>query len=117
MLSQWLVEGEPEMDIFAMDVARFGDFASRGYTRAKVQENYSRRFSITFPNEELPATRPLRTTPAYDLLTSTGAVFGAAVGLEHARWFAPAGPPAVETPTFRRTPANTTIDRVRNIGG
>src|SRR3546814_5613427 len=62
MLSQWLVEGEPEMDIFAMDVARFGDFASRGYTRTKVQENYSRRFSITFPNEELPPPRPLRTT-------------------------------------------------------
>src|SRR3546814_14946408 len=75
MLSQWLVEGEPEMDIFAMDVPRFGDFASRGYTSAKVQENYSRRFSIPFPNEELPATRPLRTTPADDLLTSKGAVF------------------------------------------
>lgn len=105
MLSQWLVEGEPEVDIFAMDVARFGDFASRGYTRAKVQENYSRRFSITFPNEELPAARPLRTTPAYDLLKSAGAVFGAAVGLEHPLWFAPAGEPAVETPTFRRSNA------------
>ncbi len=105
MLAQWLVEGEPEMDIFAMDVARFGDFASRGYARAKVQENYSRRFSITFPNEELPAARPLRTTPAYDLLKSAGAVFGAAVGLEHALWFAPAGESAVETPTFRRSNA------------
>lgn len=105
MLSQWLVEGEPEMDIFAMDVARFGDFASRGYARAKVQENYSRRFSITFPNEELPAARPLRTTPAYDLLKAKGAVFGASVGLEHALWFAPEGQPAVETPMFRRSNA------------
>jgi len=105
MLSQWLVEGEPEVDIFAMDVARFGDFASRGYTRAKVQENYSRRFSITYPNEELPAGRPLRTTPAYDLLKARGAVFGAAVGLEYPLWFAAAGETAVETPTFRRSNA------------
>ncbi|MEQ9330651.1 FAD-dependent oxidoreductase [Thalassobaculum sp.] len=105
MLSQWLVEGEPEVDIFAMDVARFGDFASRGYARAKVQENYSRRFSITYPNEELPAARPLRTTPAYDLLKAKGAVFGAAVGLEYPLWFAPEGETAVETPTFRRSNA------------
>ncbi|MEQ8394476.1 FAD-dependent oxidoreductase [Thalassobaculum sp.] len=105
MLAQWLIEGEPEMDIFAMDVGRFGDFASRAFTRAKVQENYSRRFSITFPNEELPVARPLRTTPAYDLLKSKGAVFGAAVGLEHALWFAPDGEPAVEATSFRRSNA------------
>ena len=105
MLSQWLVEGEPEVDIFAMDVARFGDFASRGYARAKVQENYSRRFSITYPTEELPVARPLRTTPAYDLLKARGAVFGAAVGLEHPLWFAGEGETAAETPTFRRSNA------------
>jgi dimethylglycine dehydrogenase len=105
MLSQWLVEGEPEVDIFAMDVGRFGDFASRGYARAKVQENYSRRFSITYPNEELPAARPLRTTPAYDLLKANGAVFGASAGLEHALWFAAPGEDTVETPTFRRSNA------------
>ncbi|MEQ8863332.1 MAG: FAD-dependent oxidoreductase [Thalassobaculum sp.] len=105
MLAQWLIEGEPEMDIFAMDVGRFGDIASRAFTRAKVQENSSRRFSITFPNEELPVARPLRTTPAYDLLKSKGAVFGAAVGLEHALWFAPDGEPAVEATSFRRSNA------------
>ena len=46
-----------------MDVARFGDWATPAYTHAKVRENYSRRFRIRFPNEELPAARPLRTTP------------------------------------------------------
>ena len=56
-LANWIVEGDPGMDVFAMDVARFGDFATRAYTNAKVRENYSRRFSITFPNEELPAAR------------------------------------------------------------
>ena len=71
-LANWIVEGDPGMDVFAMDVARFGDFATRAYTNAKVRENYSRRFSITFPNEELPAARPLRTTPVYDRLQGAG---------------------------------------------
>jgi dimethylglycine dehydrogenase len=105
-LANWIVEGDPGMDVFAMDIARFGDFASRAYTNAKVRENYSRRFSITFPNEELPAGRPQRTTPVYDRLTAKGAVFGASFGLEHALWFAPAGTPPYETPTFRRSNAH-----------
>jgi dimethylglycine dehydrogenase len=99
------------MDVFAMDVARFGDFATRAYTNAKVRENYSRRFSITFPNEELPAARPLRTTPIYDRLRQRGAVFGAAFGLEHALWFAPAGAEPHEVPTFRRSNAHEPVGR------
>ncbi|MCG8691060.1 MAG: FAD-dependent oxidoreductase [Minwuiales bacterium] len=104
-LASWIVDGDPGMDIFAMDVARFGDFATPGYTRAKVQENYRRRFSISYPNEELPAARPLRTTPVYDRLKTEGAVYGAAFGLEHALWFAPPGTEPVEQPTFRRSNA------------
>ena len=110
-LANWIVDGDPGMDVFAMDVARFGDFATRSYTNAKVRENYSRRFSITFPNEELPAARPLRTTPVYDRLKARGAVFGAAFGLEHALWFAPAGAPPHEVPTFRRSNAHEPVGR------
>ena len=62
----------PGADIWAMDVARYGDWARPAYTNAKVRENYSRRFSIRFPNEELPAGRPLKTTPIYDLLAAQG---------------------------------------------
>ena len=105
-LANWIVEGDPGMDVFAMDIARFGGFATRAYTNAKVRENYSRRFSITFPNEELPAARPQRTTPVYDRLKQKGAVFGASFGLEHALWFAPAGTEAHEVPTFRRSNAH-----------
>ncbi len=105
-LANWIVEGDPGMDVFAMDISRFGDFATRAYTNAKVRENYSRRFSITFPNEELPAARPQRTTPIYDRLKAKGAVFGASFGLEHALWFAPAGSEAHELPTFRRSNAH-----------
>jgi dimethylglycine dehydrogenase len=105
-LANWIVEGDPGMDVFAMDIARFGDFATRAYTNAKVRENYSRRFSITFPNEELPAARPQRTTPVYDRLKARRAVFGASFGLEHALWFAPAGSEAHEIATFRRSNAH-----------
>ena len=90
-LANWMIDGDPGFDVWAMDVARYGDFATMAYTNAKVQENYSRRFSIRFPNEELPAARPLKTTPIYDLLKSQGAVFGAAHGLEVPLWFAPEG--------------------------
>ncbi len=108
-LANWIVEGDPGMDVFAMDIARFGEFATRAYTNAKVRENYSRRFSITFPNEELPAGRPQRTTPVYDRLKAKGAVFGASFGLEHALWFAPAGTEAHEVPTFRRSNAHEPV--------
>ncbi|MDH3692175.1 MAG: FAD-dependent oxidoreductase, partial [Gammaproteobacteria bacterium] len=105
-LANWIVDGDPGMDVFAMDVARFGDFATMAYTNAKVRENYKRRFRISFPNEELPAARPLRTTPVYDRLKAQGAVFGVAYGLEHALWFAPEGTEPVEEPTFRRSNAH-----------
>ena len=90
-LAQWMINDDPGADIWAMDVARYGDWASMRYTNAKVRENYSRRFSIRFPNEELPAGRPLKTTPVYDLLSAKGAQWGASYGLEVPLWFAPEG--------------------------
>ncbi len=90
-LANWMVEGDPGFDVWAMDVSRFGDWTTLPYTNAKVKENYSRRFSIRFPNEELPAGRPLRTTPIYDQLLAAGAQMGEAYGLEQALWFAPEG--------------------------
>lgn len=90
-LANWMIEGDPGFDVFAMDVSRFGDFATLAYTNAKVRENYSRRFSIRFPNEELPAARPLRTTPIYDRQTKLGAQMGVSYGLEVPLWYAPEG--------------------------
>ena len=104
-LAQWIIDGEPEMDVYAMDVGRFGNFATKDYTYLKSQENYQRRFMLTYPNEELPAARNWRTTPSYDVLDAQGAVWGASFGLEHALWFSPEGPGQVETPTFRRSNA------------
>lgn len=90
-LANWMIHGDPGFDVFAMDVARYGDYATLAYTNAKVRENYSRRFSIRYPNEELPGARPLLTTPIYDKLKDAGAVFGASYGLEQPLWFAPKG--------------------------
>ncbi|HEV7612193.1 MAG TPA: FAD-dependent oxidoreductase [Steroidobacteraceae bacterium] len=105
-LSRWMVEGDPGADIWGMDVARYGDWTTLAYTNAKVRENYSRRFSIRFPNEELPAARPLRTTPIYEKLQAEHAVFGDYCGLEHALWFAPAAQDAFDEISFRRSNAH-----------
>lgn len=104
-LAEWMVEGEPSRDVFAMDVARFGDWISPGYTRTKVRENYQRRFSVGYPNEELPAARPYQTTPAYGIWKEQRAVFGTAYGMEAVNYFAPEGEPLFETPSFRRSNA------------
>ena len=104
-LATWMTEGDPGLDIWGMDVARYGDYATLAYTNAKVRENYSRRFRITFPNEELPAARPLHTTPVHDRLTEHNAVWGASFGLEHALWFQRPGEEPVEDVTFRRSNA------------
>jgi dimethylglycine dehydrogenase len=105
-LSRWMVDGDPGADIWGMDVARYGDWTTLAYTNAKVRENYSRRFSIRFPNEELPAARPLRTTPIFEKLQAEHAVFGDYCGLEHALWFAPSADEAQDHFSFRRSNAH-----------
>ncbi len=109
ILAEWMIQGEPTMDVFAMDVARFGTYCTPDFTRLRVMENYQRRFAISFPNEELPAGRPLITTPAYALWKDQNAVFGAAYGLEHVNYFAAEGDELFETPTFRRSNAFAAI--------
>jgi dimethylglycine dehydrogenase len=117
-LANWMAHGDPGFDVWAMDVARFGDWATGAYANAKVRENYSRRFRIRFPNEELPAARPLRTTPVYERLKARGAVFGAAYGLEHALWFAPEGCEPREDVTYRRSNAHGPVgDECRTVRG
>ena len=107
-LAQWMVEGDPGADVWAMDVARYGAWTTPAYTHAKVRENYSRRFSIRFPNEELEAARPFRTTPIYDRLLAANAVFGEYCGLEHPLWFADAAGVRDEV-SFRRSNAHAHV--------
>lgn len=109
-LANWMTEGDPGFDIWGMDVARYGDFATLGYTNEKVRENYSRRFRITFPNEVLPAGRPLQTSPIHDRLVEANAVWGTSFGLETPLWFQEPGEEPVEEITFKRS---NSWDRVR----
>jgi dimethylglycine dehydrogenase len=102
-LSNWMVNGDPGFDVWGMDVARFGEWAGLRYTNAKVRENYSRRFSIRFPNEELPAARPAQTTPLYDTMLAQNAVMGDSWGLETPLWFAPAGTEPRDVVSFHRS--------------
>ncbi|MER9075337.1 FAD-dependent oxidoreductase [Mesorhizobium sp. M0904] len=102
-LSNWMVHGDPGFDVWGMDVARFGEWATLRYTNAKVRENYSRRFSIRFPNEELPAARPAQTTPLYDTMLANNAVMGDSWGLETPLWFAPKGSEPKDIVSFHRS--------------
>ena len=103
-LANWMVHGDPGYDVWAMDVTRFGDWATLRYTNAKVRENYSRRFSIRFPNEELPAARPQQTTPLYDVMKEHNhAVMGDSWGLETPMWFAPSANEAHDVLSFHRS--------------
>ena len=117
-LANWMVDGDPGFDIWGMDVARYGDWATRTYTNAKVRENYSRRFRIRFPNEELPAGRPLQTTALYDKFLAEGAVMGDSWGMETPLWFAPKGTKAEDIVSFHRSndfePIKAEVKNVRN---
>ncbi len=102
-LSQWMVNNDPGFDVWAMDVSRFGEWATRSYTNEKVRENYSKRFSIRFPNEELPAARPQQTTALYDVLLAQGAVMGDSWGMETPLWYAPKGVTPKDIVSFHRS--------------
>ncbi|MGA9275502.1 GcvT family protein [Ilumatobacter sp.] len=104
-MANWMTEGDPGFDVWGMDNARFGDWATPRYTNARVRENYGRRFRITFPNEQLPAARGHITSPIHDRLVGHNAVFGASYGLEVPLWFQRPEEEPVENVTFRRSNA------------
>ena len=101
MAAQWIIEGETQYDMFAWDVARFGDWADKAFTKARVRDQYAHRFSIHFPNEERSAGRPVRTRPVHDMQKEMGAVMGLNYGWEHPLWFADS-PGVVDTNGFTR---------------
>ena len=102
LAAQWIVEGEPELDLFPWDMARFGDWPSKPYTRARALDCYANRFKIHFPYEEREAGRPLKTRPVYERQKQNGAVFGLNYGWEHPLWFAGEGVEAKEDYGFER---------------
>jgi len=102
-LAEWMVEGEPTIDMNGVDPRRFGSYATKSYLKQKNEEAYANVFVVHYPDEERPAARPLRTPPCYDRLKSMGAVFGQKFGWERANWFAPAGTASQDHWSFRRS--------------
>jgi dimethylglycine dehydrogenase len=90
-LAEWIVEGEPSIDMMGVDPRRFGPYATRGYLKAKNEEAYANVFTPHYPDEERVAARPLKRTPVYDRMKDLGAVFGSVYGWERPGWFAPKG--------------------------
>ena len=101
-LAQWIIDGEPEYDMFPWDMARYGDWAGKAFTKARTLETYGTRFSIHFPFEEREGGRPVRKRPVYDLQKQLGAVFGLNFGWEHPLWYAPEGVAAEDSYGFER---------------
>ncbi len=109
-LAEWMINGEPEADVYGMDVARFGAFAeNREYIRQTTGQFYARRFVMTYPNEQLPAGRPLKMAPAYADMTAAGCRWGASWDMEVPLYFAPKD--FVETPTLKRSNAFDIVAR------
>ena len=102
-LAEWIVEGEPTIDMLGVDPRRFGDYASKAYLKAKNEEAYANVFTVHYPDEERPAARPLRQAPCYDRMKALGAVFGQKFGWERPNWFAPEGVEQKDDWSFRRS--------------
>ena len=102
-LAEWIVDGNPTIDMLGVDPRRFGSYATKNYLIEKNEEAYANVFTIHYPDEERSAGRPLRTAPCYERLKKMGAVFGASFGWERANWFAPEGVEQVDDWSFRRS--------------
>ncbi|MDC1383281.1 FAD-dependent oxidoreductase [Candidatus Puniceispirillum sp.] len=115
-LAEWIVEGEPTIDMLGVDPRRYGSYATKSYLKVKNEEAYASVFVTHFPDEERSEGRPLRTAPCYDRLKALGAVFGQKFGWERANWFAPEGVLQEDHWSFRRSNYFEHIgNEVRNV--
>ncbi len=102
-LSEWIVEGEPTLDLSEFDIARFHPFTgNRRYLHDRISESLGLHYAMHWPHRQFETARPARETPLYGRLKEHNAVFGTAVGWERANWFAPTGVPARYVYSFGR---------------
>ena len=101
-LAEWIVEGEPSIDLSSLDSRRFGNWTSKSYTLTTALEAYRLQYQLAIPDTERAAGRPVTTGPIYDLQLAQGAVFGSLYGWERANWFASKNTQPIDDVSFRR---------------
>lgn len=107
-LAEWMIHGDTETDAWSMDIARYGpQHSNKDYIKQTTGQFYSCRFVMSYPNEQLPAGRPLRMAPAYSDMTAAGCRWGVSWGLETPLYFAPDG--FVENPALKRSNAHDIV--------
>ena len=102
-LAEWIVDGEPTIDMLGVEPRRFGDYATKSYLKEKNEEAYNHVFKVHYPDEERGAARELRTSPCYDRMKNLGAVFGQKFGWERPNFFATDGMEQKDDWSFRRS--------------
>jgi glycine cleavage system aminomethyltransferase T/glycine/D-amino acid oxidase-like deaminating enzyme len=104
-MANWILEGDPGMDLWSFDVRRFGAPHSVGrYLEERAIEAYGNYYKIHWPGEENKAVRNLRLSPLYHQLKAANAVFGNRFGWERANWFARANDEPYDIPSFEDKP-------------
>jgi dimethylglycine dehydrogenase len=102
-LAEWIVEGQPSIDLWEVDPRRYGAYATERYAVARCIDIYEDEYAVVYPQDDRRPGRPARTSPLYDRFRDAGAVFGVRNGWERPYWFAPAGTEPRDRPSFRRT--------------
>ena len=102
-IAEWIIDGEPSIDMLGVEPRRYGSYATKSYLKAKNEEAYANVFTVHYPDEERQAGRPLRQAPCYDRLKKLGAVFGAKFGWDRANLFAKEGEEQEDDWSFRRS--------------
>jgi dimethylglycine dehydrogenase len=91
VLAEWIMEGETEWDMWAVDPRRFTDYTDQDYCNRKALEVYGHEYAMHFPHHEWPAGRNKKLSPAHDIVHAMGGVMGSYNGWERANWFAKDG--------------------------
>ncbi len=102
-LAEWIVEGQPSIDLWEVDPRRYGAYATERYAVARCVDIYEDEYAIVYPQDDRRPGRPARTSPLYERFRAAGAVFGVRNGWERPYWFAPEGAEPCDRPSFRRT--------------
>ncbi len=92
MIAEWIIDGEPSLDLWPLDVRRFGPHhGTRAFMYPRAVEHYAHHYKMRYPGQEHETARGLRLSPLHDRLKAAGAVFGSKNGWERPLWFAPEG--------------------------